>query len=85
MILTKNITKKLLIRDFNNLEIKYPHFAKDLLNAQAQIENQLDQLYDTQPTDVDVYRYLNQYDIKLPDLTNILSYRDYKRLTDLLK
>lgn len=85
MILTKNITKKLLIQDFNNLEIKYPHFAKDLLNAQAQIKNQLDQLYDTQPTDLDVYRYLNQYDIKLPDLTNILSYRDYKRLTDLLK
>lgn len=85
MILTKNITKKLLIQDFNNLEIKYPHFAKDLLNAQAQIENQLDQLYDTHPTDLDVYHYLNQYDIKLPDLTNILPYRDYKRLTDLLK
>lgn len=85
MILTKNITEKLLIRDFNNLEIKYPHFAKDLSNTQAQIENQLDQLYDTQPTDLDAYRYLNQYDIKLPDLTNILSYRDYKRLANLLK
>lgn len=85
MILTKNITEKLLIRDFNNLEIKYPHFAKDLLNAQAQIENQLDQLYDTHPTDLDVYHYLNQYNIELPDLTKILSYRDYKRLVNLLK
>lgn len=85
MILTKSITKKLLIQDFNDLEIKYPHFAKDLLNTQAQIENQLDQLYDTHPTDLDIYHYLNRYDIKLADLTKILSYRDYKRLANLLK
>ena len=85
MILTKHIAEKLLVKDFTTLELKYPHFANDLSNTQTQIKSQLDKLYDHQPTDLEIYKYLNQHNIDLTDLNNILSYRDYKRLNELIK
>lgn len=85
MILTKHVAEKLLANNFNTLELKYPHFANDLSNTQIQIKSQLDELYDHQPTDLKIYTYLDQHDIDLTDLNNILSYRDYKRLNELIK
>lgn len=85
MILTEHVAEKLLAKKFNTLELKYPHFATDLANTQTQIKSQLDELYDHQPTDLEIYKYLDQHDIDLTDLNNILSYRNYRRLNELLK
>lgn len=85
MILTKNIAEKLLTQNINELEIKYPHFAKDLLNSQFQIETQLDTLYDSNPSDLDVYNYLNQHSVSLDEINTVISYRDSKRLSKLIK
>ena len=85
MILTKNIAEKLLTQNINELEIKYPHFAKDLSNSQFQIEKQLDTLYDSNPSDLDVYKYLNQHSISLDEINTVISYRDSKRLSKLIK
>lgn len=85
MILTKNVAEKLLMQNINELEIKYPHFAKDLLNSQFQIEKQLDALYDSDPSDLDVYNYLNQHSISLDEINTVISYRDSKKLSKLIK
>lgn len=85
MILTKHVAEKVITKNFNTLELKYPHFANDLLSTQTQIKSQLDELYDHQPTDLEIYQYLNQHNIDLTDLNNILPYRDYKRLKQLIK
>lgn len=85
MILTKNVAEKLLMQNINELEIKYPHFAKDLSNSQFQIEKQLDALYDSNPSDLEVYNYLNQHSVSLDEINTIISYRDSKRLSKLIK
>lgn len=85
MILTKHVTEKILTEHFNTLELKYPHFANDLLNTQTQIKDQLNELYDCHPTDLEIYQYLNQHNINLTDLNNILSYRNYKQLKQLIQ
>lgn len=85
MILTKNVAEKLLTQNINELEIKYPHFAKDLSNSQFQIEKQLDALYDSNPSDLEVYNYLNQHSVSLDEINTVISYRDSKRLSKLIK